>query len=203
MYIEFSNIGISLVPVALLILIIFGWLRWRKTRNFPYILSSVIFGVYLIKALDVVFFPIPFYGEYATVIRRDVPLFARMNLIPFYFGDFGLSPDHLRSIIQNVFLTVPFGFGILFVTPWERKALTWLPWAVGLSLEGCQLLISIAIGYPYRVVDINDVLFNAAGVIIGYGILKLLMWLFLKIDGHPERQRNSLLEYLYDLAGRA
>lgn len=202
MDIELANSRINVWPIAVLMLAVYGWSRWRKTHNLPYILSLMVFGIYTIFTLEATIFPILILGEYAEMMRENVSFLERINWKPFYFGEYGLTSSHNISIFKNIILTIPFGFGILFVTTWNRKVFIWLPWAVGVGFEACQFLISLALGYPYRVVDINDALFNAVGVIIGYGILKLMMWLFLKIYGRPDHQRNNLLGYFYNVAGR-
>ena len=39
-----------------------------------------------------------------------------------------------------------------------------------LSIELVQLVISLSYGFPYRTVDINDVMLNLSGVMIGFAL---------------------------------
>ena len=202
MYLEFDNLAIGLWPIAILVFAVAAWRQWRKTRNVPYLFCLAVFSIYLIKLVDVVLFPIPLYGQYAAEMRRETPLFIRMNLIPLYFGEFGLSPNHFRSLIENILLTIPFGFGILFIARINKKFLYWLPLAVGLGTEGSQLIISEVVGYAYRVIDVNDIIFNALGVAMGL----LGFWCFsriiLRICRVRDRSPKTLLGYLLDVAQR-
>ena len=71
-----------------------------------------------------------------------------LNLIPLKFGDC----SYLILCIRNIY---------------------WLALAVGLALEIIQLAISLVVRSHFRVVDLNDVLLNALGVLLGYGIFRI------------------------------
>lgn len=104
-----------------------------------------------------------------------------INLNPIYFLSFTDRPFSLRWVFVdfglNLLLTIPFGFGIGFFR--KPGFLRMLLWAVGtgLTLEGLQLLLKLAFA-NYHVVDINDVILNASGVLIGFGIHALGKRLF-------------------------
>ena len=70
---------------------------------------------------------------------------------------------------------------------------------LGLGLEIAQLLLSLALRYPYRVVDINDAMFNAFGVILGYGLFKLFAGLYLLIIGQDTNNKDTLSLYLCEV----
>jgi len=65
--------------------------------------------------------------------------------------------------------------------PVKSKNIRWLALVVGLVIETIQLLITIILGVSYHSTDINDVIFNALGVFIGYGLFRMFAWIFLKI----------------------
>jgi glycopeptide antibiotics resistance protein len=103
-----------------------------------------------------------------------------VNLVPLHFGGlFDLHPNVIfRELAGNIFLTAPFGFGIpLLARVWEKR-IFWLSLAVGSVIETTQLMVSLGIGTAYRGVDINDVLLNAAGVLLGYAFFRTLSGLF-------------------------
>jgi glycopeptide antibiotics resistance protein len=73
------------------------------------------------------------------------------------------------NLVGNVGLLVPVGFLIPLVyrnVTW-RKSLA-LAVMAGLAIEGMQVLFQVGI------FDIDDVILNALGVVIGYGLYKLL-----------------------------
>jgi glycopeptide antibiotics resistance protein len=85
------------------------------------------------------------------------------------------------DIFQNILLTIPLGFGIgYFRKPGFLKI--WL-WALGtgIALEGIQLLTKLVF-VSYRVVDINDAIMNALGVLIGYGLFLFCRKFFTRME---------------------
>jgi len=46
--------------------------------------------------------------------------------------------------------------------------------AVGISIEFMQLAVSLALGNWYRMSDVDDVILNTAGVLLGYALWRAL-----------------------------
>ncbi|HMN15646.1 MAG TPA: hypothetical protein PKD55_25300, partial [Bellilinea sp.] len=80
-------------------------LLWRKKRSPYYILCFSIFSLYLLFAMQQVFFPIEINGDYAGYMRQEAAFRSSINLIPFYFGPFGTLESGLRTMVLNVILT--------------------------------------------------------------------------------------------------
>ncbi len=131
------------------------------------------FAIYLLLVSKYTIFPLWFDSEYIEVFRTETGLLDGINLIPLK----GWSPKYLLSVQGwgNVALGVPFGLIFPFVTPvpggWRmaRHGVTF-----SAAIELTQLFISLLYGFAYRVVDVNDVLLNSSGVMIGYGLLRLV-----------------------------
>ena len=150
----FGAIGLAVLFVVLLVIF------WRRKHSLSYLLCLSIFSLYLLVALDKTFFPIWISGDYATAMKQ-VPFTSNLNLIPFYFDPYGTLENSLVTLLQNVALTIPFGFGMNFLAHIRAKRVLWLALAVGFGIEGTQLIISLVLGYAYRIIDINDVLMNS------------------------------------------
>jgi len=72
----------------------------------------------------------------------------------------------------NVALGAPFGFMLPFVfrvLEWRRMALCGL--LFGAAIELAQLIVSLFYGFAYRIIDVNDVMLNFTGVMLGYALL--------------------------------
>lgn len=164
--------ALALWPVAagLLVVTLVGLaLRGRRPA---YLLCAALFGLYLLAVVNIVFFPI-FITEGEPWRRLSV------NLVPFRVADDFMRGVALRQMAQNALLTVPFGFGVWFVARRLRwQAALWLGPAVGITLEGLQLLGSLVLGYAYRTVDITDFLMNTLGVWLGYGAFRVFGWVY-------------------------
>ena len=144
-----------------------------KKRSFSYSLFALVFGFYLIGVVSVVIFPI-----YLLNPAFDGQNYGHdVNLIPFNFGpSCTTSYDAcLWQIRDNIILTIPFGFGICFLAPLNARDFIWLPFVVGLGLEISQFVVSH--GYAHSL-DINDVILNAAGVLIGYACFRVFGWIY-------------------------
>jgi glycopeptide antibiotics resistance protein len=134
---------------------------------------------------------------------RSIPIRSFINLIPFYFGEQHIFDDRdLIAFAQNILLTIPFGFGILFVSRLRPKDFLWLPLAIGFGIEAAQLIISLILKYPYRVIDINDTLLNALGVLVGYALFRILAWLFIKITPLLKQNPGKWLGFFQEVATR-
>ena len=91
----------------------------------------------------------------------------------------------------------------LFEARTRKWHFIWLPALVGLSIEGLQLVISLLLGYPYRVIDVNDLIANAAGVLLGYAFFRVFRWAFLELARGARFKPGGWLAYLLEVASRS
>ena len=205
MDIYFNYIGVDISPLAWLGLIVFLVIQWRRKHNRAYIFCLLVFGIYLLYALQVTFFPLEISGGYADAMRQNSSkVITDINLIPFYIPDGyrenkDLSQFVLIQFVSNILLTMPFGFGVNFIGRFRRRDFLWLPFAVGFGIELSQLVMNFLLRYPYRVVDITDALLNAAGVLIGYGFFRLFSMLYIAFDkrfGHNNVHLDEIKELI-------
>lgn len=138
-----------------------------------------IFIAYITAVVCIVFFPI-LYDE--PVVYGNG--YTWYNLVPFatiaetVSGGFGETA--FLQIFGNILLSVPFGF---FVMMWMKKPKLWkmFVFAFAFTIELSQMFIGFAINNMYRNVDIDDVILNATGAFIGFGIYKILPKSFKKM----------------------
>jgi glycopeptide antibiotics resistance protein len=202
MQIVINDLGIPIWPAGILLLGGVLTVLWRRKHSLPYLIFFSIFWVYILFGLDKTFFPLQLNGNFVDVMRQ-APLFSQVNLVPFYFSKYGLSLAGYIVILDNILLTVPCGFGLNFLRQLRLKEALWLSMGVGLGIEAMQFVITLILRYPYRVVDINDVILNALGVLIGYALFRILAWLYLSVvPQRSERKRGQLWAYLDDVVNR-
>jgi glycopeptide antibiotics resistance protein len=98
-----------------------------------------------------------------------VPNFVPLRTLAMYLANTD-SPFWMGQLVGNLLLLLPFGLlgpvALPVMDGWIRVFLV----ALGLSLaiEAAQLFI------PNRMADVDDVLLNVFGALIGYGILSVL-----------------------------
>ncbi|MCP4307619.1 MAG: VanZ family protein [bacterium] len=143
--------------------------------------------MYAIEALKEILFPIPVDG----VIAQDfaaVDFWAFANFVPLkdLFGEVA----NRGQIIRNVLVAIPFGFGAWFV--FRRPTATRVTiagFAASLLVETAQLGIGGLIGFMYRVVDVNDLILNTLGFLIGIAMFAVFGVFFTVYDrwiGSPD-----------------
>jgi glycopeptide antibiotics resistance protein len=121
-------------------------------------------GSHLGAVIGITLFPVPFGGT-----PFDLP-YGTVQLNP--FGTIGLLIDGSQSLRQlggNLLLLAP--MGVLAPVAW-RAARPWgrtMAWGLiaSVGIEVSQLTLGSLAGQFYRVVDIDDVLLNVAGVAAG------------------------------------
>ena len=115
------------------------------------------------------------------------------NLIPFAtIGaqiEAGLESG-LRQLVGNLIILVPLGFGLPVV--WQRfrrlvRALL-VAFSVALSIELCQLLISLVVGVPYRAFDMDDLILNTAGAVFGWLVWRITLGLIQRSSESEDRE---------------
>lgn len=185
-------IGIGILCILLPII---GW----KKRSLSYLIFFSLFWVYLLAVVSVIIFPIVVNPE-----STDIVFAPSINFIPFYLGNcFLLANLCLKSIVENIAITIPLGFGINFLVKIKPKNILWLALGVGFVFELSQLIISLIFRSGFRAIDINDVILNSTGVLIGYGLFRLFAWLYLKISKFFDLKHKAIFADIYNIAIQA
>jgi glycopeptide antibiotics resistance protein len=144
------------------------FLRLRKRKSHTYILLFSIFYIYIIKVLDYTLFQF----QILIVLKHFMPnLMLRgheagetLNLIPLIT----LGSGDIKTSLLNILLMAPFGFGLPFITNFKFKNVFIAGMLFSVFIELMQLLTGLIANVTFRVTDINDVIFNTLGVVIGY-----------------------------------
>lgn len=200
MYVFLGDYAFKIWPLAVLILLLAMVFVWRRTKSWIYLLFFACFGAYIVFALDKIFFPLPISGSYADNLRySNAQYIDNLNLIPFYFGRFGTLQSSLDTLVLNILLTIPFGFGINFLLYIRARHFLWIAPALGILLESLQLGISFLLGSVYRVIDVNDVLMNMLGVWIGYGLFRVFIWLYMGAMRLIRLNAAGIFGYIFEL----
>jgi glycopeptide antibiotics resistance protein len=173
--------------------------------RFCYLVFVFLFGLYLLDAARLTIFPIALPASFGDRSSFSFIL-SRINLIPLNFGGMlSLSRGVIfENLAGNLILTLPFGFGIHFVS--QRKSritagqFLWLSFLPGLVVEFTQLVVSLMVGVAYRGVDINDVLLNALGAWMGYAFFRIFAWLLIVFAGRKNLTPKGIVAYIFMVA---
>lgn len=142
----------------------------RRQMSWGQVVVGVFLCTYAVWIASVALVPA---GAWASASGQAGRL--SVNLIPFHTI---INTLHIywkqvvRQLGGNLLLFAPFTILLPAFWPRCRSWGTALALGVGGSLfiEVVQLLLSLAVGHPYRSVDIDDVILNTAGAALGYAL---------------------------------
>jgi glycopeptide antibiotics resistance protein len=163
-------------------------IRMRKDgRSAGYLLCLSLFYVYILYVIKYTMFPLRLFSPWYTqlMIESGVTWRQGLNFIPLSFISGPLGPLS-QQVIENVIMTIPFGFGLPFLVTTDLKSIITRGFIFSFSIEFIQLLLNITYGYRVRVVDVDDIILNVLGVAIGFGLFHLLSRLYLKTLSETE-----------------
>ena len=169
------SIGLELFAAAIVLVPLLLVLQKVYFHNGKRTILLLLFSCYLAAMYIVVGLPS------ITYFRFDVSL----NWIPFW----GMMADIQNSIL-NVILFVPFGFFLPLL--WKRfrsfKATVLLGLGTTLFIETVQI-------FTFRATDINDIITNMAGTIIGYWLTTLLTKKISSLLSLASEKRDTVLVF--------
>ncbi|MDQ0723199.1 glycopeptide antibiotics resistance protein [Paenibacillus sp. W4I10] len=151
--------------IVLILLALLLHVRVSKTRyTVRHYVSMLAFAIYMLGVMHFVFFPIDVnIGIYAN----QTPWYQSIQWIPLLTAD---AP----SFLLNIVLFMPLGFMLPFIKPWihsmQTAALAGL--ALSILIEITQLLLRVTLGNG-RSTDLNDIIANTTGSVLGIVILNL------------------------------
>lgn len=157
-----SSILLPLFLIFLIYLLVSTFFKrnYYGMGQFTLVLS---FAIYLLSMLHLVIFPIEVnLGEY----RNLTPWYKAANFIPILTID-------VKTFVLNVIMLVPFGMYLPFLNRKIQsiKQAARLGFYVSLSFELTQLVIRILLGSG-RSTDINDLIANTLGAVIGFLLIR-------------------------------
>jgi glycopeptide antibiotics resistance protein len=172
-------IAIGLIVAVPLVL----WLGRRGHIAGWSLLVRLAFTVYIVVLIGLLFTPmplppwIPLTEEGLNSGYRPWP-FPWVNIVPFETISgalrHGLDWQPGRVLVGNVLAFAPFGLFLPLIWPRRRSLVSVVAAGLAISLvaETMQVALSVAMGTPYRVADVDDVIINVLGVALGYGLYR-------------------------------
>lgn len=160
----------GIIGIIIGLLIYFLIHKKIKTIN---LFFFIFFSYYIARVLSLTLLPLPLTEtgkEIYKILEREMfNIFPLINL----FDHFNYQV--FRQCILNVIMFIPFGIllPLTFQYEFNVKKIFCLSLSFSVFIELTQLAISYFwIGASYRACDINDLIFNTVGGIIGYLLLK-------------------------------
>ncbi|HEY7133232.1 MAG TPA: VanZ family protein [Candidatus Limnocylindrales bacterium] len=169
------------LPFAILLLLapLIAWRGRRRGTATPVIAAQLLLAAWVAAIVSVTLFPLPWRttpGRPIVVSRPGEWPLPWASITP--FATIGMSLNRGfgslegRVLIGNLVAFVPLGLLVPVVAPRWRSAARIL--VLGLmastAVELAQLGWNLVIGMPWRSADIDDVIVNTAGALLGYAL---------------------------------
>ncbi len=168
-----------------------------KALKHNYLFNEIIFTsfiIYLIFLISKIYFPISFsIGE--EVIHRMPNIWLRplWSLREVYEG--GGIYGFIYQIGGNLILLAPLAFYMMYfkTKKFKRlKSVLALCLKVTICIETSQVLLSVLIPSVQRYFEINDIICNTLGGVIGFGLYKLFDYLLERYEVYIKRKQEII-----------
>lgn len=175
-----------------------GWIKFMVSLFIAVVISIIliaILNVYLkkkykdeIKKEHYIFGYLFLLYLFITLISAGIPTLSELRLMSNYnpiINYIPLSSGINITTILNIIFFMPFGF--LLPTLWSkfRKIIPTL----GVSL-GFSIIIEISQLFNNRATDIDDLIMNTLGALLGYLLFNILSKVFKKVASNTNINRN-------------
>jgi|GEM_PF-260579 len=179
------------------------WLIWKiffskKKKTAKRLILNTLAFAYIIMVFGVTIFPIQ---------NHPLPFPMGHNFMPFNsiieVATTMPTSIAIKQLAGNVIMFLPFGFLVSFYTK-KYKFIKCMFYAILFSvlIEFLQFILGETfVGSQYRVVDIDDVILNLLGAIIGFGIFKITPH-FIKDPFLPQTQRQRMQVYRPEIVSK-
>lgn len=147
-----DKIGGAIVSLPVIMLLAFLFDRKRAKQKWGWL---ILYVLYMNAMLIVIGVPDYKYASWHPTV----------NLIP--FQDF--TSSNILGMVLNVVMLIPLGAFLPIYFSWFQKWYRTLAAGFGMSL-----LIEIIQLFTFRATDIDDLLMNSLGTLLGYFVVKLL-----------------------------
>lgn len=180
--------------IAMFIILIVHMIYSAATKKS--IIRSVLISVFIIYISTVIlitFFPIVYSHDEHTAF---VTLEGAVQFIPFntICRMIRYAPRQMafEQVGGNIIMTIPFGI-LLPLLLKRKKVLQLILYAAALPvcIESLQLLLGYLLGTYYRMADIDDVILNFMGIIIGYIIYFVSLLIYRKVRKSRADHKNN------------
>lgn len=158
-----------------LIWLVFRVITWIAHRRINWKREAALLLMYINLAVIIRFVFYPFFAVdghvQPLIVQRESIIPPRLNLIPFaHIAEYDLKREALINIIGNVCLFIP--TGIILPVLYRKLDSFWKVLLTGAGISFCIEMIQLLL--PNSVSDIDDLLLNMTGVMIGYGIFLMI-----------------------------
>lgn len=163
--------------LCLPVLFVVAVMQVRRRSSFLRTLAALTLGVYVVALVAATLFPFPTQAHYITDMRA-IGYGPLINVVPLRTVREALAIGSSTAVLQvvgNALMLSPFAILLPMLqsrlAKWGRTIL--ICFAVSCAIELVQLSVSLAMGIDYKSFDLDDILLNTVGSVLGFGVFLL------------------------------
>lgn len=172
------------LPITIIFSLLFIINGCISKRPLGYYVMALLAVIYINKAIELAFFPF---------LIADISEFTIYNNINFKINLISLNKIQL---IGNIALTIPIGIGIQYLVNSKFIGRLFLSIALALSFELIQLILLFTLKPIDIFFDVNDIICNVTGAILGLFIACAINKLLSNI---PLKSNRGLFSYIHQV----
>ncbi|SEW31948.1 VanZ family protein [[Clostridium] fimetarium] len=189
---KFIGFAIILYTIFLILSVIY---TVKHKTTFLELFCTNLFVIFILFVISITLFPIPIDLRYLNMCREH-GYGRKNNFIPFSSiyhiisrNDLSIS---LRQVGGNFCMLIPLGiYAPLYFKGMNKiKNFFILALLVSAGIEFLQFFIGVILQYNYRSVDVDDIILNVSGSMIGYIIYLIIKPLYYKILNKNETKKE-------------
>ena len=175
---------ILLVFLSLYLLLVL-FMKFKLKKDMRSIVAFSLLYFYIVFLIKETQFDIYINNPEMEKELGSVAFGRDINIVP--FKDF----FNITTLL-NVLIFIPIGFlqGFLYKASWLKTLI--VGFGLSLMIESSQLLVRIFVGINFRKIDVNDLICNTIGTMIGFALLLL----FVKILKKLIKKEGVIREFL-------
>ncbi|MBQ3513118.1 MAG: VanZ family protein [Lachnospiraceae bacterium] len=172
----------------------------KKKLNFVRLGMNYLFLFYMLCVIGLVFFPLPTMTSGATqsVGMQAIPFHFVCDIIretPFVWNQpktylLAVCDRAVLQVVFNVIMTIPFGMYLRYNFHFSGKKVAVVSFLLSSLIEIGQLTgLFFMFSSAYRLCDVDDLIANTLGGVIGYAVVRLVEK---RIPAIPEIERFDI-----------
>ncbi|KGL41949.1 hypothetical protein BMT55_03975 [Listeria newyorkensis] len=169
----------------------------KKTNRELMMIS--FFAIYIMIVICLVIFPLPVQKEYILDMIKYKQGVSN-NMIPFRAWIDAMSDiDYVGILgafyqpVANIALFFPFGFYLPIILPeFGFKKIIFISFLFSLTIELTQEAINLILGFNYRSFDVDDLICNTFGALLGYVLFKYIAKFVTFLKAREQRDIDAL-----------
>ncbi len=175
------------------------YLRAKRKKDYTFLFFFTLFFFYIYKVLDYTLFQFQFLLVlkyfFPNLMLKGLISGESINLVPLAT----LTSADFKTSMLNIILMVPFGLGLPLLIRLRLGMVTLLGCVFSFVIETIQLVSGLLANITFRIADVNDLIFNTIGAIVGYGLFQVGLAISLQAIQATKTQNNPIAKYLLDV----